>query len=553
MHQFSFRATDRLGNTIDGSVAAADHAAAIAEIQRMGYTPLGVQLAGTIPASAAPAPQATPAVSSSRPRPVDLTQPVVTMPDAAYDLYASSSSSSAPEPTVQMMPISMSANGVDSSGVGVAAFPGNGSEGIRPGAEEVTARMERLEPWERVTPDLNVTQPLQGDAATMARMQAPRHRVEIIRGLEKIPFGSNSSRVVELPQRIREVLLYPLFSGVKLKELAQWYRQLATLIGAGLNFNQSLVALADNTKNPRLKAITEDAVRQVRAGGYFSDVVAAYPWIFPPMHLEMLRAAEHGGMLEDTLVRVGDYVEHEMEVKRLISKETLYPKIVMFVLLMLMGRSGIFGHMPAIAALFVSGNMHQYLMDTIVFGLAILVPVLLVVAFFRLFLFNNAGVRNTYDEVKIKLPVIGKIVRYFAIGKFARTYAALSKAGFPTSSALQIAGDASGNVTIARAGHHAALRAEQGFLPSQALAETRRFTSMAIDMLRTAETSGSVDEMMDKVADYHEQEAKSATYVVAMIFSVGVFLIVALIVGASVIGQYQGYAHTVGNAGNASE
>ena len=141
--------------------------------------------------------------------------------------------------------------------------------------------------------------------------------------------------------------------------------------------------------------------------------------------------------------------------------------------------------------------------------------------------------------------MLGKIIRNFCIAKFARTYAALSKAGFSSSSALQIAGDASGNVVMARAGQFAAVRAEQGALPSQSLAQTKQFSHTALDMLRTAELSGSVDEMMVKVADYHEQDAKAATHVVCMIFSVFVLLVVGVIVGFTVIGQYTGYANAV--------
>lgn len=530
MQEFAYRASDRFGNTVDGSVTAADHASAILQIQSLGYTPIGVQVAGAVAASVAVA------AAASRAVPVDLTQPVTIMPAGAADIYLSPE----PEPTLALT----------STDVGLAAYtPTLDILGETTSAEDTTTRMSHLEPWERAAPE-----PYNGPGEKTVAMSpgtergVPRHRTETIRGLEKIPFGANSSRVVALPQRVRETLFYPLFSGVNLKELAQWYRQLGTLIGAGLNFNQSLSALADNTKNRRLKEITENGMKQVRAGGYFSDVMAAYPWIFPPMHLEMLRASEHGGMIEDTLRQVGDYVEHEMGVRRLIARETLYPKIVLVVLVMIMGKSGIFGGMPAIAALILGGTAQAYFMDTIGFALAILVPILALVAFFRLFAFNNRSVRNLYDQVKINLPVLGKIIRNYSIAKFARTYAALSKAGFPSSSALQIAGDASGNVVMARAGQFAAVRAEQGALPSQSLSGSRQFTPMAIDMLRTAEMSGSIDAMMDKVADYHEQEAKASTHLVCMIFSVFVLLTVGVVVGFTVIGQYTGYANAIKSA-----
>ncbi len=346
MQQFAYRATDRFGNTVDGSIAADDHAAAILGIQRLGYTPIGVQVTGAV---AAPVPVAA---AAGRTGPVDLTQPVTAMPAAAADIYQMPE----PEQTLELT----------STDVGLAAYAPTPIAGAdTTSADDLTTRMGHLEPWERVTPD-----PPSGSVEkTVAMMpggiERPRHRNQTIRGLERIPFGANSSRVVGLGQRFRETMIYPIISGVKLYDLAQWYRQFATLINAGLNINQSLTALADNTKNRRLKEVAENGALQVRAGGYFSDVLAAYPWIFPPMHLEMLRASEHGGLIAETLRQVGDYVEHEMEVRRLIGRETLYPKIVLVVMVMLLGRSGIFGGMPAIAKLVLGGSAGAYFMDTI--------------------------------------------------------------------------------------------------------------------------------------------------------------------------------------------
>ena len=388
MQQFAYRATDRFGNMVDGSIYANDHAAAILQIQTLGYTPIGVQVAGAV---AAPEPVA---VTAGRAAPVDLTQPVTAMPAAAADIYLVSE----PQPTLELT----------STDVGLAAYdPTPNAMADSTSEDDRTTRMAHLEPWERVTPDA----PTGSVERTVAMMpggaERPRHRNQTIRGLEKIPFGANSSRQVSLSQRFRETIVYPLFSGVNLYDLAQWYRQLGTLIGAGLNINQSLAALADNTKNRRLKEIAANGALQVRAGGYFSDVMAAYPWIFPPMHLEMLRAAEHGGLLQDTLRQVGDYVEHEMEVRRLIARETLYPKIVLVVMVMLMGRGGIFGGRPAIASLVLGGATGAYLMDTVGFAIALLIPILGLAVFFRLFAFNSASFSSSLRRSKDKSACAG--------------------------------------------------------------------------------------------------------------------------------------------------
>ena len=539
MPQFAYRATDRLGNVVDGSLMASDHAQAILQLQALSLTPIGVQLAGAVPAAVPQASQPATPVAANRPR--DLTQPVTEMPVAAVDLFAQQH---VPEPTIELTAVLATAD------VGLAAGVSSATAIASTGAEDTRARMGVIEPWERSVPAEGAAPAgLDTTVAMSPSSQPARYRASTVRGLENIPFGANSSREVPLHQRAKEVLIYPIISGVRLKELAQWYRQFGTLVNAGLNMHQSLTALADNTKNQMLKSYTNDCARQVRAGGYVSDVMAAYPWIFPPMHLEMVRAAEVGGMMEDTLNNLGNYVEQELEVKRLIKRETLYPKIVMVVMVMLMGRTGIFGGMPAIAAWFLGGATGQYVANTLGFALAILVPMLAAYILFRLFAFNSPGFRNMYDTVKINLPVVGKIIRNFAVSKFARTYASLSAAGFPSSSALQIAGDASGNVVIARASQYAMRLAEQGCNPSRALADTGQFDSMTIDMLQTAEMSGSVDDMMSRVADYHEAEAKASTHTVAMIFSVCVLLIVGVLVGFVAIQAYGGNAQALNAAG----
>ncbi len=364
----------------------------------------------------------------------------------------------------------------------------------------------------------------------------------------RIPYGAGITRDSGTWQRFVEMFVYPIRSGVVLKELAPYLRQFATLINAGLPLYQSLVALESNTPNPRLKEITREAQRQVQAGGKFSDVMAAYPWIFQPMQVAMVRAAEQGGMLDVTLKQIADYVDHDLEIRRLISRETLYPKITMFIAVMILGSHGFVGGMPAIAKLIVGGmggatyTVGNYLSETVGFALMFAIPVVVASIVCRLFLFNVAGVREGYDSFKMAIPVIGNISRMFATAKFARTYAALYHGGFAASTALEIAGDASGNAVMRRAAINAIPEVEKGGLVSVGLARSSAFPPMALDMLRTGETTGALDQMLDSVADYYEAEGKQKAHQGAMIFGVVVFLIVAVIVGNAIIHLYMGMA-----------
>jgi type II secretory pathway component PulF len=350
-------------------------------------------------------------------------------------------------------------------------------------------------------------------------------------------------------------MVYPLFSGVVIKDLAAFYRQFATLIGAGLPLYQSLIALESNTQNAKLKEVARAGQLQVQAGGKFSDVLAAWPWVFKPVQVELIRAAEYSGMLEQALRQVADYVEHEWEVKRLVSRETLYPKMVLFVAVMILGRPGFFGERMALVRLVLGGmgrdryEAWEYLLDTVGFGLLCLAFALVPIAVFRLSLFNVPGVREAYDTFKMALPGIGKITKMFALARFGRTMAAMFRGGFGMSYALGVAGDAAGNAVLRRAVQRAIPAAEKGGLASDALSASGVFPPMALDMFRTGETSGRLDEMLDRMADFYESEGKMKTHQTAMIFSVGVFLLVALLVGVQVVSFWTGYASSATSGG----
>jgi type II secretory pathway component PulF len=352
-------------------------------------------------------------------------------------------------------------------------------------------------------------------------------------------------------ERFKEVFIYPLRSGVVVKDLAAFYRQFATLIDAGLPIYQALVALESNTQNAKLKEIARAGQRQVQAGGRFSDVMASYPWIFPPMQVEMIRAAEQGGMLDEMLRDVAGYVEHELSMRRLIKAETLYPKLVMFMALMILGKPGIFDAMPAFSKLIIGSmgkleyTFNNYLADTVGFALLWLGPIFAAVVIFRLFLFNTPGVREAYDTVKTTLPGLGGLIRMFVVAKFLRVYASLYRAGFGMTSILQIAGDACGNVLLRNAAQSAIPHVERGGLVSDALARARFLPPMAVDMFRTGETTGGMDQLLSKMADHYEAEAKTKAHQMALIFSACVFLLVAFLVGIAVIRFYMGVGSSI--------
>jgi type II secretory pathway component PulF len=372
-----------------------------------------------------------------------------------------------------------------------------------------------------------------------------------VRALGYIP---ERLRPVEAPSAaaVRETVarnvIYPVASGVSLKELVAFYRQFATMINAGIPLYQSLVSLEGQSKNARLAAILRECQVHVQGGGRLSEVLERYPWVFSELQLQMIRAGEQGGMLEQMLSRIADYVERELALRRLISGLTLYPKIVLFSALFILGRSFFQDFTPALSKLIIgqigkgSYSPLDYLNDTVFFLAEIAVVIFAITAICRVVFFRYPSAREAYERIKMALPGIGGIVLGFALARFGRAFAAMYSAGLPFNNAVRIAGDASGSYLVASATRQAVLLAEKGTPLSQAFAQTGIFPHLVLDMLRTGEQSGNVDTMMNKAADYLEGEAEGKARLAAHLFATGVYLLVAALVAFAVIRFYMAYA-----------
>lgn len=346
---------------------------------------------------------------------------------------------------------------------------------------------------------------------------------------------------VGLGRRFAENFIYPAVNGVPLKDLAVFYRQFSTMIGAGIPLYQSLLTLEGQTRNAKLQGILRDCQLQVQAGGKLSDVFANYNWVFNELQIEMIRAAEHGGMLENMLLKIADYLEQELALRRMISRLTLYPKITIVVALFLLGKNFFVSAMPAISLL-ILGSMGKgeytpmdYLNDTAIFLAFILLGIFAVVAFCRIVLFQSEAAQESYERFKMAIPGLGAVSQKFALAKFGRAFGAMYSAGMPLNVAIRVGGNASGSKVIARATRRAWAATERGAVLSQAFRETGVFPPIVVDMLHTGEQTGNVDAMMTKVAEYLEGDAETKAHIYSHIFAAAVGLLVAIAVGIAVI------------------
>jgi type II secretory pathway component PulF len=398
-------------------------------------------------------------------------------------------------------------------------------------------------------------------AVALGRVKAMGLEVERVRAAGPAPAEAAgnaypSQRGPGAGERFLQIFVYPWASGVSLKDLAVFYRQFSTMINAGIPMIQCLATLEGQTRSPRLRAILHRIQPHVMNGGRLSEVMAEYPWVFRELEMEMIRAAEMGGVLENMLRRIADYLEQEIALRRLISRLTLYPKIVLFLAWMILGKSFFSDALPAFSKL-VLGSMGKqnysgvdYLFDTFIAMAYVLLGIFACVAVARIFLFQSDRLEESYERVKHLIPGLGKVSLGFALAKFGRAFGALYAAGMPLGTAIRIGGNASGSKVLKRATYRAMMATERGCGITESFRATGCFPQIVLDMLHTGEQSGNVDAMMEKVSEYLENEAESKAHMYSHFFAVGIFLVVAFLVGMAIVRFWSGYgAGITGAAG----
>jgi type II secretory pathway component PulF len=286
----------------------------------------------------------------------------------------------------------------------------------------------------------------------------------------------------------------------------------------------------------------------VVGGGRLSDVFERHRYLFPELQIAMLRAAEHGGMLEDTLKRLAEYLEKELALRRMISRLTLYPKLVLLSALFILGRSFFTDGIPAVSKLIV-GSMGKaayggwdYFLDTAFVLLVLGAGTVATIAVARTALFRSPVAREVWERLKLSVPGVGGVVRSFAATRFGRAFGAMYGAGVSLGAAVRVAGVASGSGLIAASVERAMDRVERGEPLSRALSSAGVFPALVLDMLRTGEQTGNLDTMMSKAADHLEGEAETRAHMYSHIFATAVYLLVAILVAFAVVRFWASYA-----------
>lgn len=318
------------------------------------------------------------------------------------------------------------------------------------------------------------------------------------------------------------------------KDLTFFFRQLGTMIEAGVPMVQTLDTLASQSRDVRLRKVITEMRQGAEVGLPFSAILQRYPEMFSPLIISLIRAGEEGGFLAATCKQVSDYLNQEIELRNMYRRETLLPKLYLVFSIIIIGLTNLIVSAVGGANL-IDAPLNRistwYWLGPILIGLFL---------FFRVGL-GIYGVRINWDRFVLRVPYIGKTAHHFAMAKFGRAFGALHRGGVPVTRSIHLAADASGNEWIRGQIYPVVGKIQEGAGIHETLANTGAFNPIVLNMMATGEMTGSLDEMLLRVSEFYEDEAKVRAKQTAQAVGVAVALAVGIYIGYIVITFWKNY------------
>lgn len=347
---------------------------------------------------------------------------------------------------------------------------------------------------------------------------------------------------------------------VKLKDLAVFTRQLSTMISAGVPLNRSLATLQAETNNKYFQQVVLNIGKEVESGKPLADSFAKYPNVFSDVYVNMVRAGEAGGILDEILKRIADQVEQDSSMRKKIKSAMMYPIVILCITIL-----AFFGIMmfviPKLGAIIkeLGGPDAQLPIYTeILLGASdfmqqnavLIFAVLFVLTFlFRRYIKTPKG-KYKFHLVLLKIPLVKTIIIKIAIARFSRTFASLMSAGVGVLDSLEVTGGAIGNKVIEKELQEAAKAVKNGKQLSEPLSHSKYFPAIVSQMLAVGEETGQIDTILVKVADFYEEEVETTIDGLSSIIEPLMIVVLGGMVGliaASVMGPITSLSKNIGN------
>ena len=349
-----------------------------------------------------------------------------------------------------------------------------------------------------------------------------------------------------MSEKGKEFNLPTFGGGVDSKELAIFTRQFSVMIDAGLPLVQCLEILASQQENKTFQKVLAGTRGSVEGGSTLSAAMKQYPKVFDALFTNMVEAGETGGILDTILQRLSSYIEKNVKLQRAVKSALVYPvgvlTIAAAVITLLLWKV-----VPIFATLFAGLGVSLPLPTRIVimashfvgsiFGFLIFVGAIAGVVGIKIW-YGTPGGRMALDTLLLKLPILGALLRKIAVARFTRTLGTLISSGVPILEGLDITAKTSGNAVIERALTKVRKALEEGKSLTDPLKESEVFPGMVTQMIAVGEQTGAMDAMLQKIADFYEEEVDAAVKDLLTALEPVMIVFLGLVVGGVVISMY---------------
>ena len=340
----------------------------------------------------------------------------------------------------------------------------------------------------------------------------------------------------------------PSFSfkrGVRGRDLLIFTHEMSTLLAAGMPLDRSLSILTDLSERPELKRIVADVLQAVQRGKSLAEALAAHPKVFPPIYINMVKAGEIGGVLDHVLARLTEYLERADELRDEVRSAMVYPAILMFTA---------FGSvtilltyvLPKFGSIFAQAGQSLPFSARMLLGMSDLMRsywwagllVMGLIAFGAMHFLRTPAGRLRWDQIKLRLILLGDLTRKVAVARFARTLGTLLKSGVPMLQALEIVRDVVGNLVISNAIEEVKVGVRGGSGVAAPLSHSGAFPALALQMISVGEETGKLDEMLIQVADYFDKEVRQSVKRLTSLLEPALLLIGGVVVAFVVLSMF---------------
>ena len=337
----------------------------------------------------------------------------------------------------------------------------------------------------------------------------------------------------------------PFGKKVKQRSIAVFTRQLATMIDAGLPLVQSLEILSQQQESKVFKNIIREIREDVEGGSTFAGALKKHPATFNDLYTNLVVAGEEGGILDNILTRLANYIEKSEALKKKVKSALIYPATIVGVAVIVVMILMIFV-IPVFETMFKSAGQSLPLPTLIVLTISklikkyviIFIPALILLFYLGRKYYQTQNGRAVLDRLLLKLPVFGPLFKKIAVARFSRTLGTLVSSGVPILDGLTIVSRTSGNRTIETAILNARASIREGETIAEPLNRSKIFPPMVIQMISVGESTGALDSMLSKIADFYEDEVDIAVSNLTSLLEPFLMIFLGVVIGGVVISMY---------------